>query len=311
MINQPDPRQKQTKSLQNLQLRARIIHAIREFFLSENYLEVETPHRIPAPAPETHIDAPVSGSWFLHTSPELCMKRLLSAGTPRIFQICRCFREKERGDKHLPEFTLIEWYSAGCDYTHMMSQCEKLIRFTASRTGFGNSIPYQGNRIDLSMPWHRLSVKDAFRKYTSTTLAEAICMNHFDELMGCEIEPELGRDRPVFLYDYPASCGALARLKPENKQVTERFELYMAGLELCNAFTELTNPKEQRQRFEAALKERKSAGKTEYPMPEKFLKDLETMPEAAGNALGIDRLVMLFANTTSIDEVVTFTPEEL
>jgi lysyl-tRNA synthetase class 2 len=295
----------------NLTLRAKILQAVRLFFIQNDYLEVETPVRIPAPAPETHIDAQEAGGWFLHTSPELCMKRLLSAGYPRIFQICRCFRKQERGRMHLPEFTLLEWYTAGHTYLEMMDQCEKLIQFAAGVAGQPDAIGYGDRRISLSSPWNRMTVYDAFDRFSRISMQDALVQNRFDEIMAIEIEPCLGNDFPVFLYDYPASCSALARLKPDNPSVAERFELYIAGLELCNAFTELTDPVEQRTRFEAERRIRKHAGKIGYPMPESFLNALNDMPAASGNALGMDRLILLLTDANSIDDVVAFIPEEL
>ncbi|MDD2390127.1 MAG: EF-P lysine aminoacylase EpmA [Desulfobacterales bacterium] len=301
---------RQTFLKRNLQLRARIIQAIRGFFIEQAFLEIETPCRIPAPAPELHIDAPPSGQWFLHTSPELCMKRLLAAGYGRIFQICRCFRQQERGNRHLPEFTLLEWYCQGFDYQDMMAQCEALICFVARQTVAKDSFVYQGRNIDLTPPWHRLTVLEAFDRYATVSMEAALRTNRFDEVIAFEIEPCLGMDKPLFLYDYPASCGALARLKDGNR-FAERFEMYISGLELCNAFSELTDPKEQRQRFEKEAGERIASGKSAYPSPEKFLAALKFMPESSGNALGVDRLVMLLADCSRIDDVVAFTPEEL
>jgi lysyl-tRNA synthetase class 2 len=294
----------------NLRLRAEIIKSVRLFFLEQDYLEVETPVRIPAPAPEAHIDAIESDGIFLQTSPELCMKRLLASGYPRIFQICRCFRKNERGSRHIPEFTMLEWYHADSDYFGMMDDTEALIRHVALKSGSGNEINYQGFRIDLSGPWTRMTVAEAFDKYASVSVKRALSDDIFDETMA-EIEPALGKNAPLFLYDYPASCGALAKLKKGDASVVERFELYISGVELCNGFTELTDPVEQRARFENELAFRKNAGKKEYPMPEKFLESLPYMPDSSGNALGIDRLVMVFADTRSIDDVVAFTPEEL
>ncbi len=302
---------RQSHIKRNLWLRAQIIQAVRTFFIDNDYLEVETPCRIPAPAPEAHIDAEVSGDWFLHTSPELCMKRLIAAGYPRIFQICRCFRQKERGSKHLPEMTLLEWYAAGHNYFNMMDQCEELIRFVAFRAGFKNFLVYQGNRIDLNPPWPRMSVTDAFEKFSSVSMETAMLQDRFDQVTAFDIEPNLGYGKPLFLYDYPASAASLARLKPENRSMAERFELYISGMELCNAFSELTDPLEQRTRFENEQKNRSKFGLQAYPLPEKFLDSLQYMPEASGSALGMDRLVMLFADTTRIDDVVAFTPEEL
>jgi lysyl-tRNA synthetase class 2 len=293
----------------NLELRAAVMASVRLYFNENAYLEVETPNRIPAPAPEAHIEAEQSGSWFLHTSPELCMKRLLAAGFERIFQICKCYRKGERGRLHLPEMTLLEWYTAGHDYQDMMSQCEDLITTVARSIGHEKSIPYQGRLIDITRPWERMSVDQAFEKFGTESPVTAIQNGHFDETIACDIAPELGWTKPVFLVDYPASLGSLARLKPGSKNLAERFELYMAGIEICNAFSELTEPAEQRRRFEAEMALRRSLGKTDYPPAEPFLQALARMPEAAGNALGMDRLIMLFADTADIGEVVTFTPE--
>ena len=232
------------------------------------------------------------------------MKRLLAAGYPRIFQICRCFRRQERGNKHLPEFTILEWYCADSNYFDMMGQSEDLIRFLASKTGFGDCIFYQDERIDLRKPWHRMSATEAFDKYASMPMEKALLRNEFDEVMACEIEPNLGRDKPLFLYDYPAAKGAFAKLKPGNNAFAERFELYLCGLELCNAYTELADQVEQRLRFENEQNIRRLSGKQVYPIPEKFLKSLQHMPESSGNAMGIDRLVMLFADSIKIDNVV-------
>lgn len=295
----------------NLIQRGKTIAAVRDFFSEHDYLEVETPIRIPAPAPEAHINAEPSNGWFLHTSPELCMKRLLCAGFSRIYQLCRCFRQKERGGRHLPEMTLLEWYTAGVDYNHMMTQCQALITHVAKTLNQYPKVTYQGAIIDLRPPWPRLTVEKAFERFGSMTLEAALANNRFDEVLGLEIEPRLGSQKPMILYDYPAPHAALARLKPGEPQVAERFELYIAGLELCNAFSELSDPTEQRRRFTAELNHRQKAGNPSYPLPESFLAALDTMPAASGNALGIDRLVMLLTDTANIDDVVAFIPEEL
>jgi elongation factor P--(R)-beta-lysine ligase len=295
----------------NLIIRAHIIQAIRSFFIDNGYIEIETPIRIPAPAPEAHIDAVASGNWFLQTSPELCMKRLLAADFPRIFQICKCFRQGERGRHHLPEMTLLEWYRADGNYLDMMNECEILIGRVAGQINSNNMMTYQGTEIDLAPPWRRLSVAEAFKRFASTSMEAALKNDRFDEIMAEAIEPNLRQPHPVFLYDYPASRGALARLKPEDSRYAERFELYIGGLEICNAFGELIDPVEQRRRFLSEQNRRKASGRLIYPMPEKFLRALGDMPPAAGNALGIDRLVMLFIDANKIDNAVAFTPEEL
>ena len=294
-----------------LLLRARMTRAIRRFFQERDFLEVETPLRIPAPAPESHIDAVASGEWFLHTSPELCMKRLLAAGFPRIFQLCKCFRAGERGDRHLPEFTILEWYRGGTDYLTLMDDCEALVREAAADLGSGSTLLWQGRAIRLDGPWERITVREAFARYTTTTAAEALRTDRFDEILTAEVEPRLGAGRPVFLYEYPAELGALARVKEGDPGIAERFELYIAGMEMANAFSELTDPLEQRRRFAAADRDRRRSGKLPYPMPEPFLSALPQMPPSAGIALGVDRLAMLFADKRRIDEVVAFTPESL
>jgi lysyl-tRNA synthetase class 2 len=298
-----------SKIKMNLELRAVIMAAIRHYFSEKDYLEVETPNRIPAPAPETNIEAEPSGSWFLQTSPELCMKRLLAAGFERIFQICKCYRKGERGSLHLPEMTMLEWYTAGHDYLDMMRQCEDLITTVARSIDHGKGIQYQGRWIDFTKPWDRMTVDQAFENFAPESLENAVLNRHFDEIIACDIAPNLGWAKPVFLFDYPDSLGSLARLKPGNKSKAERFELYIAGIEICNAFSELTDPDEQRRRFETEMRLRRASGKTPYPLAEPFLQALDEMPEAAGNALGLDRLIMLFADAIEIDAVVAFVPE--
>jgi lysyl-tRNA synthetase class 2 len=294
-----------------LQTRADVIGAIRRFFQKRGYLEVETPIRIPAPVPEAHIDAVASENWYLQTSPELCMKFLLAAGYERIFQVARCFRSGERGRKHIPEMTMLEWYTAGQDYRTMMDQTSDLVRFVVRTLNKAKTLSYSGHRVDCSGAWEKLRVEDAFTAHSDTTVAAALQEGTFDDIMGLEIEPLLGWKKPVFLFDYPAEMGALAKLKADDPCWAERFELYIAGLELCNGFSELTDPVEQRQRFQAELDARSARDKPTYPMPEKFLEVLADMPAAAGNALGIDRLVMLLTDSDHIDEVVAFTPEDL
>ncbi len=294
-----------------LQQRALILHGIRQFFIGKGYLEIETPHRIPTPAPESHIDAVPSREWFLHTSPELCMKRMVAAGYEKVFQICRCWREKERGSLHLPEFTLLEWYRPGGDYQSLMDECEELIRSVGPGIGLGQKLMFHGREIDLSGPWQRITVNEAFHCYTQISVAKALEENLFDEIIVRDIEPNLGSGKPTFMYDYPAQRGALARLKQEDPTVAERFELYMGGLELANGFSELVDSEEQRKRFLVENENRQTRGKPAYSMPERFLAELGHMPPSAGIALGVDRLVMVFLDAKTIDEVVAFTPEEL
>ena len=296
---------------ENLKHRATILGAIRSFFSENNFIEVETPHRIPLPIPEAHIDLIDSGSWVLHPSPEICMKRLLAAGFERIFQFCRCWRDAERGSLHLPEFTMLEWYRTNADYSQIMDDCEGLVRAAAEAIGLQETIRRQGQTISLNGSWERLTVREAFSRYGGISVEEALEKDLFDEIMVCRIEPQLGMDKPTILMEYPTERGSLARKKLGQEDVAERFELYIGGLELANAFSELVDADEQRTRFVQEQKFRSSAGKTVYPLPEKFLQDLSNVPPSAGIAFGIDRLVMLLLDADRIDQVVAFTPEEL
>jgi lysyl-tRNA synthetase class 2 len=295
----------------NLQRRAEILHGTRAFFRHLGYLEVETPLRIPVPLPEAHIEPIGSEGWVLQPSPEICMKPLLAAGFERIFQLCKCFRKDERGRRHLPEMTLLEWYAAGESYAEAMATTEQFVGHVARGLGVDHELRYQGARIDLTPPWPRLTVAEAFRRHASLTVEDALARGRFDDLMGLEVEPCLGLERPLFLHDYPAACGSLARLKPGDPAVAERFELYIGGLELCNGFSELTDPAEQRRRFAAELDLRRRHGLPAHGLPQRFLDALSALPPCAGNALGLDRLTMLFCDAAEIGEVVAYVPEDL
>ncbi|MEA3465701.1 MAG: EF-P lysine aminoacylase EpmA [Thermodesulfobacteriota bacterium] len=302
-----DPNWGLTAKRQRLMRRAMILAEIRAFFVTNGFLEVETPQRIPANAPELYIDPIPSGNWALLTSPELCMKRLLAADYPLIFQLCHCWRNAERGSKHLPEFTLLEWYRAHSDYHQLMLDCEHLL----TRLVPSGQLNYQGYLVDITPPFERITLEQAFSNYAPLSLDQVVEQNCFEEHYGQYVEPQLGRNKPTILYDFPTSMAALARIKPKEPQHAERFELYIAGLELANAFSELNDESEQRRRFDNDEQQRRSAGKQPYPLPEPFLRELTNMPESAGIALGIDRLVMLLTDAKTIDQVVAFTPEEL
>ncbi len=294
-----------------LRIRGEILHLIRLFFRERHYLEVETPVLIPAPAPEPHIDAVACGDRYLQTSPELCMKRLLAAGYPRIFQVCRCFREAERGSRHLPEFTMLEWYAAERDYRFLMDECEALLRFLSGALFGKEEFTYRGRSMRLSDSWERLSVEQAFRTYGGLSVREALAEDCFDEVLVSRIEPNLGKERPTFLYDYPVELASLARTKEADPRVAERFELYLGGIELANAFSELIDSREQALRFEEAQQQQVALGKRPYPWPGRFIEALSAMPPSAGIALGVDRLVMLLTDQASVDDVVAFPPETL
>lgn len=291
--------------------RARMIHAIRDFLINRDYLEVETPCVIPAPIPEPHIDAVSCGDQFLHTSPELYMKRLLVAGYPRIFQICKCFRAGERGSYHLPEFTMLEWYCQGIDYRLLMKECENLIVAVAHNLGCEKGIRYGNKTVNLGKPWDTISVREAFARFAPMHMDDAVKEDCFDEIMVSHIEPQLGLEKPIFIYDYPVSEATLAKAKKADPTVVERFELYIGGIEIANACSELTDMREHHLRIGKVHEYRYSMNKQVYPISERFLRDMAVMPEAAGIALGIDRLAMIFCDSSVIDGVVTFTPESL
>jgi len=235
------------------------------------------------------------------------MKRLLAAGYERIFQMGPCFRRGERGRLHNPEFTMLEWYRLNADYNDILADAKMLISFVAGKVLGGTSLTYRGQRIELMPVWECLSVEEAFLLHAGWDPVRKFDADRFDlDLVG-KVEPGLPLQCPVVLMDYPAEAAALARRKPGRPEVAERWELYIGGMEIVNAFSELTDPVEQRRRFEECAGERKKAGREVYRVDEEFLKALEKgMPEAGGAALGVDRLVMLFAGSDDIDGVRPF-----
>ena len=268
--------------------RARVLRQIRAFFDARGFTEVETPVRIPAPAPEPHIDCPPSGDWFLRASPELQMKKLLAAGMERIYQIGPCFRAGEKGRRHSPEFTMLEWYRANADYSDIARDAEELVAEVLRPRG------------SAALP--RMTVREAYLRWAGWDPVEAWDQDRFDFDMATKIEPNLPKG-PLFLMDYPAPAASLARLKADDPRVAERWELYVDGLELANAFTELTDPVEQRRRFKSARAERRALGEADYPLDEEFLDALARMPPSGGVALGVDRLVMLACGVRDISDV--------
>lgn len=291
-------------------LRSRTMAAVREFFGQNGFLEVETPIRIASPAPEPHIDAVAAGGQFLQASPELHMKRLLCAGYDQIFQICKCFRHNERGRLHLPEFTMLEWYAAGADYRDLMEQTEELIRFVCRKITGGNRLSIEGTEIDLHPGWPEMRLSEAFTRYAGMDMKNALSAGLFEEKLAFAIEPRLDRHRPVFLRDYPMAHTPLARSVKGDPDTARRFELYLAGIEICNGCNELTDAEVLRRRFETGIARRKEAGRPSPPLPERFLQEMTEMPDAAGCALGLDRLVMLLAGENRIDDAVAFVPED-
>jgi lysyl-tRNA synthetase class 2 len=257
------------------------------------------------------------------------MKKLLAQGWDKIFQICRVFRDEEVSRTHQIEFTMLEWYRAHVDYRKIMEDCEGLLDFLSQEILKGPELTYQGKKINLDPPAERLSVAGAMQLYGKvdiqkncdgeSLLEEARARGfHFDpgayysfdevffKVFLEAVEPRLGSPKPTILYDYPVGMAALARVSPHNPSWAERFELYIAGLELANAFSELVDPVEQRKRFESEQRLRAVLEKPLYPIDEELLAALSRMPPSAGIALGMDRLAMLFCDVPSIQEVLSF-----
>ena len=296
-------------------MRAAFFRCIRSFFFHHGFLEVDTPLRQPVYIPESNIIPVASEKEYLQSSPELLMKRLLAAGHGRIFQICSCFRKEEKGRLHLEEFQMLEWYRLGADYHQLMADCELLIRHLLLKLGeFRGSADMSEKKllagVDIDLVWQRLTVADAFARYSPIQLRQALQEGRFDELLVEYIEPYLGTVAPTFLYDYPSELGSLARKKTDNPAVVERFELYINGVEIANGFSELTDAVEQRTRFENEIDLLKTVRENEVFMPERFLAALGRLDAAAGIALGLDRLFMQVMNYPSISEAVTFSPDD-
>lgn len=294
----------------NLERRELILANIRDFFKKQGFLEVETPVLAPAIAPEQFIAPFQSDGWFLAASPELHMKRLLAAGYEKIFQFSHCFRQAERGRWHNPEFTMLEWYRRGADYRKIIVDTEQLVSTVARQLGMKKTIKYRGQAIDISLPWPRVTVGESYLKSAGWDPMMNFNPEKFDTDFIEKVLPAFSPNRPTVLIDYPAAQASLARLKPGNPQVAERAEVFIGGLELANAYSELADAKEQTRRFREAIAQIKKERGQSLPLPEKFLKAMEHLPECAGIALGIDRLVMLFCDAGSIDDVMAFPSDE-
>ena len=299
--------------LETIKRRARIVSAMRAFFDGQGFVEVETPVRIAAPAPEPNIDCPevmpprnAAGGKpaFLRASPELQMKKLLAAGMERIYQIGPCFRDGEKGSRHNPEFTMIEWYRKDAGYRDILEDTKRLYRFLSSMDFRGDRPfdfrgDFRGDRpLECSengdsglddMVFSEISVRDAYLKWAGWDPWEQWDQDRFDFDMATKIEPALKPMGAVFLMDYPSQAASLAKLRGD---VAERWEFYVDGIELANCFTELCDSEEQRRRFAAAREERRLLNEADYPIDEEFLSVLGDMRSAAGVALGVDRLVM-------------------
>jgi lysyl-tRNA synthetase class 2 len=301
-----DENQRLARLQPNLRRRALILEYIRAFFKAKDFLEVETPVRAPAVAPEEFIVPFRSEDWYLAASPELHMKRLLAAGYDRIFQFSHCFRKGERGRWHNPEFLMLEWYRAGADYNGIILDIEEMVTTVAVRLGFQNTIEYQGRVIDIKRPWPRLTVREAFLGAAGWDPVAVDDPPRFDTDFITRVLPAFSPRRPTVLLDYPAAMASLARLKPGDPAVAERAEVFIGGLELANVYSELTDAKEQKARFRKSAAKIKTERGRPVPLPEKFLEAVPRLPPCGGVALGIDRLVALFCNADSIDDVMAF-----
>ena len=290
-----------------LERRAQLNDAIRRFFRERGFLEVETPVVLPANAPEATIDAVPAGAGWLRTSPELHMKRLLAAGFENIFQLGPVARAGEHGRWHHPEFTLLEWYRANAGYLEILADTKALLAFIAAELRGAADFTWQGKPVSFAQDlWEKAAVSQAFIQHAGWDPAVKFDPDRFDLDLVTRVEPALPPDHPVVLIDYPAPLAALARRKPDDPLRAERWELYLGGVELANAYSELTDPAEQRARFEEANAARARRGAKPYPLDEAFLAALPQMPPSGGIALGVDRLLMILADADSLDGVLPF-----
>lgn len=329
---------------QRMILRAQITKAIRNFFWQEKFLEVETPQLVPLPSMEPYLEVFETTllderrnnyQGFLTSSPEFAMKKLLAGGFENLFQVCKSFRNQEGwSERHNPEFTILEWYRINSDYTELMTDCENLFQYIANTVFQTTTITFRGHTFDLSQPWERLSVPDAFAKYADIdleTLLSAEKLLHtaakkgytispettweeaFNQIFLNEIEPHLGTGpQPTILYDYPAEMAALSRKKEADPRLAERFEFYFAGLEMGNAFSELTDWQEQQRRLEADRAEKQRIGRTLFDIDQDFIEALKMgIPDCAGIAVGVDRVCMVFLNADTIQDVLFFPANQL
>ena len=318
--------------------RNRIVTALRAWFAKRNFVEVETAILQVSPGNETHLHAFATDlvgpagdhhALYLRTSPEFACKKLVAAGETRVVDFARVFRNRERGALHHPEFTLLEWYRAKEPYEALMDDCTALLAETARAAG-AKEFRFRDKTVDPLAPPERLTVADAFARYAGVDLLATISMGRgdrtalaaqadkasitvakddswgdiFSRILVERVDPNLGIGRATIMYEYPLPLAALARAKPCSDRVAERFELYVCGVELANAFGELTDVDEQRARFEIAMADKERIHGERYPVDDDFLGALGQMPEACGIALGFDRLVMLATGARHIDQVM-------
>ncbi|MBI5023178.1 MAG: EF-P lysine aminoacylase GenX [Candidatus Magasanikbacteria bacterium] len=331
---------------EKLRLRGEILKFIREFFWQNGFLEVETPLLVKDGNLEPNLELfrtelkkndGIKCSAHLITSPEYGLKKLLAVGFPKIFQLGKCFRNNEPwGGAHNPEFTMLEWYEASENYFGLMYRVEKLFHVIASHAVAKQSriIEYQGRKIDISQPWLRLSMREVWQKYADADLNNLITYDTmlalvkekkysisvsdtwadlFFKIFLSEVEPKVtALNQPVFLYDYPVPLAALSRVKKDDQRYAERFELYIGGLEIANAYSELIDWQEQEKRFQDDVLLRQKLGKEMIDYDRDLIAALKSgLPECAGISIGVDRLVMLLTNSKNIEEIMPFTASEL
>jgi elongation factor P--(R)-beta-lysine ligase len=324
-----------------LTARSAIVRAIRAWFEEQGFTEIETGILQVSPGNETHLHAPRTelhradsgrSIRYLRTSPEFACKKLLASGEQKIFELARVFRDRERGDLHLPEFTMLEWYRTNVTYDAVMADCIVIIAHAAQATGIGQ-FSFRGKIADPFAEPELMTVAAAFERFAGIDLLATVvdgkgdrdCLaaaakqrvritdddtwsDIFSKILVEHVEPNLGHRRLTVLFEYPGPEAALARAKPADPRVAERFEVYACGVELANGFGELTDAREQRLRFMQAMDEKERRYGERYPLDEDFLDAVTKMPEASGVALGFDRLVMLASGALRIDQVVWTPP---
>ncbi len=335
---------KKKPSLKEIQIkRAKIKDLIREFFKKEGFLEAETPILVKHAGMEPYL-SPISLKFkddkgnlykgFLITSPEYSLKKMLASGYEKIFEITKAFRQEESfGGLHNPEFTILEWYRTQANYLDIMEDTERLINFLTKKLYKKECFFYQGIKIDVSLPFKRMSLKEAFLKYSGIDLNKTKSLKYFAEkvkekgyklkkdydqndlfylIFLNEIEPSLKKEKPIFLYDYPIYQGALAKRKKTDPFYVERFELFIGGIEIANAFSELLDYKEQYQRLKEEQNLRKKLKKEYIEIDKDFINALKSnIPETGGIALGVDRLEMLLLNIKDINDLLMFPASQL
>lgn len=340
--------QKHITTRELLVLRSHMLQAIREYFVEQRVMEADVPQLVARPDLEPTIELFATEliqpketyQGFLIPSPEFHLKQLLAAGSGDIYWLGHCFRNQEPiSNRHNPEFSMLEWYRLGMDYFDLMNDCQNLIKFVVHRfhqqqfLESSDYLHYHHLKINLAGDWERLSVAEAFTKFADIesevlfdeqqlldaaknkgyTIDQTTTYDEvFYQILLQEIEPHLGKNKPTFLYDYPTSQAALAKIKASDDRVAERFELYIGGMELTNAFSELTNWQEQERRLNEQQQYRRDHHQSTWPVDDQFIAALKQgLPACAGISLGVDRLLMLLSNRESIMEVLQFPASRL